>query len=653
MLQSFKEKLVNITNQYDNLIKMGIVPIDNITIESIVEDKKNLENERFLVSFTGQIKAGKSTLINALIFGDDILPVDDTPHTAKITIIKYGEKPKFLAQFYNKKEWYNLESDKEYFDKFLKDDVERSIKNGIFLDNYVKEKNHTETVNDISLLKKYVSAKGDFTPFIKDVTILYPSDILKTIEFVDTPGINDPNKFRSKITKDWIIQANANIYVTYAGRPLDASDIEFIDNFLLHVNHNKRIIAVNKIDIIENDAELHSYVEHMRNDEKFKIRGIFDNESDIIYVSALGMIISKMLESGKNLNDDYQFYKNKLIEKDLLDPNKNGFNQLEKILTRKIMDNKGTSILLSHINKIKSIFVKNERLLQEKLETNKIEISNYMSTIDELNDKKQQIEKSISMIGDDFKKFRFNIDKIKENLLKKIREEVRKLKNTIREDCFVEFKRIHKTNLFKNEVLWVVKNNFEKGILNFNSNDIMEELKIKVEYELDEIKSKYNEIFDNNLFLLIISPNIDDLIEHVFEQIDDIFNESQISGIVDESTLFWQRWFDTKGGLENIISAIMSELNEFLEDAFNDKLIYQIKDAINTEVNSFVSNIENTLREHLKNLEIKINEAIANINNRKEIIKKLEKEREELISKLQFIQTEKSKNASIVEDNYV
>ena len=63
--------------------------------EKIRQDyQKNAESERLLkIGIVGAVKAGKSSLLNALFFsGQDILPKAATPMTAALTELTYAEK---------------------------------------------------------------------------------------------------------------------------------------------------------------------------------------------------------------------------------------------------------------------------------------------------------------------------------------------------------------------------------------------------------------------------------------------------------------------------------------------------------------------------------------------------------------------------------
>lgn len=69
----------------------------------------DLETHSCRIAVIGQIKAGKSTLINALIRRPDLLPTDINPSTAVITKLYFGaaaeQNNTALFQFFSDEEW--------------------------------------------------------------------------------------------------------------------------------------------------------------------------------------------------------------------------------------------------------------------------------------------------------------------------------------------------------------------------------------------------------------------------------------------------------------------------------------------------------------------------------------------------------------------
>ena len=71
--------------------------------EKEIVDKIN--NDVLTLGVIGQMKCGKSTFLNACVFGDTVLPSATTPMTAALSVITYGEEKKLVAEFYSPDEW--------------------------------------------------------------------------------------------------------------------------------------------------------------------------------------------------------------------------------------------------------------------------------------------------------------------------------------------------------------------------------------------------------------------------------------------------------------------------------------------------------------------------------------------------------------------
>lgn len=75
------------------------------------------------------MKAGKSSLLNALIFeGKDVLPKAATPMTASLTILKYDSNMSVQAQFYDEKDIEELKRDHARYEKKFKEIVSEEVK---------------------------------------------------------------------------------------------------------------------------------------------------------------------------------------------------------------------------------------------------------------------------------------------------------------------------------------------------------------------------------------------------------------------------------------------------------------------------------------------------------------------------------------------
>jgi len=653
-IKDFEQEKKKLINQFEKIEKMNIFPIETITLEEFIKQKDDLVNERFYVSFTGQIKAGKSTLINALIFSDDILPVDDLPQTAKITILKYAENPYFEVEFYSEKEWELLKNeiikingeDKSFFDIYLREDIRKAnIKQSEVIGKPILKN------NNLSNLNMYISKDGKYKPFVKLVTVYFNNDILKDVIFVDTPGINDPNPIRSKVTTNWIHKTDANIFLTYAKQAMSEQDFEFIDKYLFGVDTSKKITVINKIDTIDGSLEqLKKYINELKKKEDFKLRNIFGDDESIVYTSSLGGLIDKIYQKTEKIPKHYQEYAEKL-ESDInyLDQKKHNIDKLQKIIENKLIKNKGNHIIESKAYFLKTLFERKIRELEIIKGQLSNELSNYGKSESELKEKQKKYEDNIKKIDITIQEIKSKQEKEIDNIKMKFNDEINAFKRKLIDEILVDIKEIEKINHFKNEVLWMIKNNVEKEMKNIFeiSNDIIKDLSEIIKDNLKKIEEKYKEleIMDYSLLVLVIKFydfNIFEKIEKIKSKLDESFKSENIETAIKTNTDWYDRLFDTKTGIKNMNSSLTNSINKFFDDFFKNNFISLIEQGINEKINKILSNINEKIQEIIIKNQKEIKTIIENLNNQESLKKEKEDELNKIIKTIKQINIYKS-----------
>ncbi len=87
------------------------------------------EDRDLKVGIIGHVKAGKSSLLNALIFeGVEVLPKAATPMTASLTILKYAKTLSAEVEFYSPKDIAELENEHERYVREFNKIVEEEVK---------------------------------------------------------------------------------------------------------------------------------------------------------------------------------------------------------------------------------------------------------------------------------------------------------------------------------------------------------------------------------------------------------------------------------------------------------------------------------------------------------------------------------------------
>ncbi len=106
---------------------------DNAVIkaEELEKTLKELQdtNRDLKVGIIGRVKAGKSSLLNALIFeGVEVLPKAATPMTASLTVLKYANTMSAEVEFYSQKDILELENEHERYVREFNRIVEEEVK---------------------------------------------------------------------------------------------------------------------------------------------------------------------------------------------------------------------------------------------------------------------------------------------------------------------------------------------------------------------------------------------------------------------------------------------------------------------------------------------------------------------------------------------
>ena len=269
----------------------------NRQIENIFEKNRLLK-----IGIVGEVKAGKSSFLNALLFnGKEILPKAATPMTAALTKIQYGETLGGKIVFYDKKDWELIERKAQQYkdeimclrsefennqrlrqngkvmpfnEEMFKRYIEQNISPDLKGCNELVEMVETTNINPydylgevhnlpnykhieefLHQLNNYVGVNGKYTPLVKHTELQLNLPILEGIEIVDTPGTNDPIISRGMTTRDFLGECDVIFLLSYAGQFLTNEDVNFIVSTLPDKGIKNVVLIGSKFDsaILDNN----------------------------------------------------------------------------------------------------------------------------------------------------------------------------------------------------------------------------------------------------------------------------------------------------------------------------------------------------------------------------------------------------------------
>ena len=192
-----------------------------IHAQRLDELEKRLSQGRFHLAVLGQVKRGKSTLLNALL-GEDVLPSSVVPLTALPTFIQYGEQRLLRVRYNDSRP-----------DTVMKGEPTQWLNKQLM--GFVTE-----------------DANPKNTKGVLQVEITHPAAILRDVVLIDTPGIGSTYRHNTEATMNFLPQCDAALFVISADPPITEVEVAFLKEIRSRIG--QLFFVLNKVDYLT-DAE--------------------------------------------------------------------------------------------------------------------------------------------------------------------------------------------------------------------------------------------------------------------------------------------------------------------------------------------------------------------------------------------------------------
>ncbi|MGI9387062.1 MAG: dynamin family protein [Methyloligellaceae bacterium] len=258
---------------------------------------ENIAQHHCRIAIIGQVKAGKSAFINALVGRKRFLPCDVNPWTAVVTRLHFGRPglPDKGAKFtfFDRDEWHKIAQGggklRELVERFLPgyqsdllgrrlDEMRQRAQDRLgdqfhqllgkthkfeyvspaILERYVCAGNTDTTSPENQHSGRYADVTKKADVFLKSTPFVYPTTV------IDTPGTNDPFLIRDEITCQNIESADILVIVLTAQQAFSMSDLALL-RILQGLRKDKVAVFVNRIDQLDNPtSDVPKIIAHVR-----------------------------------------------------------------------------------------------------------------------------------------------------------------------------------------------------------------------------------------------------------------------------------------------------------------------------------------------------------------------------------------------------
>jgi hypothetical protein len=282
-MDAFADEIDDLEATLADVVKLGGAEAEKKSSRLI----KQLRSFEPSVTMIGQIKSGKTSLVNAMIGRPNLLPADVNPWTSVVTSLHLNtplpdDAPTASFQFFSKGEWDHLIENGGRIGELASragadDELEKVRQQIIDMRDKTKQRlgrkfelllgqNHNYAELNDDLIQRYVCMGDDFDDLEEEDQQGRFADITKSADLFlntsslpiplcirDTPGVNDTFMMREQITINALRDSRICVVVLSAHQALSSMDMGLI-RLISNVKAREVVIFVNRIDELSNPA---------------------------------------------------------------------------------------------------------------------------------------------------------------------------------------------------------------------------------------------------------------------------------------------------------------------------------------------------------------------------------------------------------------
>ena len=244
-------------NRNENFSDYGFVPGLGMSTEfdRLRAEVEELAGGVFKMLVMGKFKNGKSTFINALV-GAPLMAMNRTACTAVIATVEYGTREDEVRVV------YSADSGKE----------PRVISSEQFIKEFALTEEDDKVINDGGIIERFIDI--DHVEMQSSAAIFAGG-----MRLIDSPGLEDRASC-TKVTLDYLPNANAIIFMLNATDPFSAAEKDFIQKHFAYKHLKNVFFVINRFDQVRK-GERKDFISRVKTNLEDAFRdanGRFDDE---------------------------------------------------------------------------------------------------------------------------------------------------------------------------------------------------------------------------------------------------------------------------------------------------------------------------------------------------------------------------------------
>ena len=638
-LQDYQTRKAVLCEWYDRVIENN--KLLQADVETLQEKKSDLQDSRFIVAVCGEMNIGKSTLLNALLFSEEVLPSYVTTMTAKIALMDGDKAERIEATLYTPDEFRHVveksKSDERSAQE-LAEARESACAEGLKESDLLTDPARVISEDGLDKLVQFAavcSRGGIYSAYVNSVQLWADRPWLHQVTVADTPGTDDPNPVRDSITRDWIQRADAVVYVTFAGQAgMAASDVKFIDEYLTHIDPQRRIIAVNKCDLLSNKEAIQSHIRNIRASDDLRMKSLFGNDDQIVLVSGLGALISAMQKADHELSEDLTWHARELSNKGYLNPERHGLEQLRNVIERQIIATKGDGIIQAHQRRLDSIFESADAgISQDKaiLTTNRDVIN---ASTEKREEEGRRIEENLDSIKSVVVNLRNKFVRDLDEALGPLHESILETRDNVSREIAADLKNIKDIDNLVGQAIWGI----QSKLYNKRNDlaDAIRDIVQKIEGALNQAENELSETllasgltvdYMPQYHLLPVTSRT--ICKEAEAELLNTLNHEILENTVRSAANGWQRFLNTQKGRSVAVEGVLPILEESLKTSL-EKLYIRSDHELENLGEKALQAMEESCQRNIKEREKLLDELQEEISSDEDMRREIEDQIAEL-----------------------